>query len=167
MNKNFISSVCDFTTANKMGLKTHIKRKRVKECGLTNKSITYTDTSKKNQINEPELLMIEGTSITSIEDIVEEIGEEIEVKDKVEEQKKTVTIEEEHIDDRVDTNSSENRPEALIEDCTFYCSICAKSFELREHLEIHFNNMHGNSLDVKEKSEDRVSLGQNNSAKNK
>ena len=157
MNKNFICSVCDFATANKMGLKTHITRKHVKEGRLTNKSITYTDTSKKNQINEPELLMVEDTSIANIEDTVEEIGEEIEGKDTVEDQKATVAIEDEHIDERVDSNSCENRPEVLIEDCTFYCRICAKSFELPENLEVHFSNEHGNSLGVEEKSQDEVS----------
>ena len=167
MSKNFICSVCDFVTTNKIGLKTHITRKHVKEGRHTNKSITYTNSSKINQINDPELLMIEDTSITNIEDIEEEIGGKIEAKNSVEDQKATETQVDEHINDRVVSISSDTRPDVLIEDCTFYCSICAKSFELRENLEVHFNNKHGNSLVGKEKSQDRVSLSQNIFVQNK
>ena len=187
--QKFICADCDFVTSNKIGLKTHITKKHIKSSTISaniNNCITYKSISQNHHTSAPDVLMLEDISVTNINEEEEVTVAEIKCKESENPSKQTVVsdpkiqielkddminpkidenavvaLEVEQIETTDDSSSSKESP-VLIEDSTFYCSICAKSFELRESLDSHFNDKHGNYLDSKKEPYDHASTNENN-----
>ena len=171
----------------------HMKSSTI-STNIRNSCITYTNISPKHQTRDHDVLMIEDISITNIDDGEEVTVNEIECKeikhpslqtsdsdinkqiedlpsDKMDPTKDkdtgkvetNVATEVKHIE-TIDETSSGRNSSVLIEDSTFYCSICAKSFELRESLDKHLADDHGNTLDVRQPY-DKFPLTENNHEK--
>ena len=141
MTKSFSCDECELRTTNKMELKAHINKKHIKLKSLSSdkseRLITYIGTSPQPAKDSSELLMIKDSTLDQT--VLEEVSDNVDTT----EDEPVDTIEGETNELSTDFSSKEG---VEIEDSTFYCSICAKSFEEYDCVVKHSQDEHGVEL---------------------
>ena len=133
MTKKFNCDECDFGTTNKIQLKTHINKKHMKIKSISsnkaNRIITYLDSSPQPLKESSELLMIEDNTLDK--EVIEEVTDNADTKEDQVIETNEVRITENLVDDKAELFTDVLKAVHVeIEDSTFYCNICARSFEV-------------------------------------